>query len=370
MRITKHHAPTIRATSTRLVALPMLFFIALVGCDAQQDYSCQSVGNKTPICGFQAPEDIEVTPAGGKLILSQFGGITGGSAGSLVLFDPNASAAPVKPLYPSAVSEGDRDSRHPQWGSEDCPGEAAEAFSPHGIHLSQRDNGAWQLLAVNHGDRESVEFFEWQPDRESVQWRGCVVMPEGGFINDTVATPDGGLLATQMFPKDNYWALLRTLMGAKKGHVWRWRPGESVDVLPGSSGSFPNGIQISEDGRSVFVNLYTENIVRKMDRLSGEHLGDVSVEHPDNSSWLPDGRLVVASHPPEGPIPDLCTDVHAGACGSRFLLVTIDPETLEKTEVFDHSGAPMGGGTVAVELGDYWYIGSFAGNRLLRVPRL
>jgi len=354
-------------STNRLSLLPLFFMAALLGCDAQQDYSCQSVGERTPICGFQAPEDIEVTPAGGKLILSQFGGITGSSAGSLVLFDPEAEQ--VKPLYPAGETVAvDGADRAPLWGGENCPGEPGQAFSPHGIHLSQRDDGAWQLLAVNHGGRESVEFFEWRAEQESLQWRGCVVMPEGGFINDTVATPGGGLLATQMFPKDNYWALLRTLMGSKRGHVWRWRPGEGVDIQPGSVGSFPNGIQISKDGRHLFLNLYTENTVRKMDRLSGEHLGDVSVEHPDNSSWLPDGRLVVASHPPEGLIPDLCSDVHSGACGSRFLLVTINPDTLEKKQVLDHSGAPMGGGTVAVELGDYWYIGSFAGNRLLRVP--
>lgn len=342
---------------------PLLCF-GLLGCDGQQHYNCDAVGDRVPICGLQAPEDIERTPAGDKLILSQFGGLTGSSPGSLVLFDPDTQQA--RPLYPADNQAAEAS---PGWGSDDCLSEPGAAFSPHGIHLSQRADERWQLLAVNHGGREAVEFFEWFPAQETLHWRGCVAMPEEGFINDTVATPGGGFLATQMFPKGNYWALVRSMMGAERGHVWRWRPGQGVDILPGSQGSFPNGIQISDDGRHIFLNLYTQNTVRKLDRVTGEHLAEVTIEHPDNSAWLPDGRLLVASHPQEGLLPDLCNDVHRGACGSRFVLVGLDPDTMTKKVLFDQAGPPMGGGTVAVELGEYWYIGSFAGNRLLRVPR-
>lgn len=343
--------------------LSLLAVALLAACDAQRDIPCEPVDDKVPICGLQAPEDIEVTPDGRHLILSQFGGITGGSAGSLVLFDPQTET--TLPLYPQA----DQQAAELLWGSRDCPGAPGAAISPHGIHLSQRADGRWQLLVVNHGGRESVEFFEWETETPALHWRGCVVMPEGAFINDTVATPEGGLLVTQMFPKDDVWALVRSFFGAEKGHVWRWRPDHGIDIQPGSLGAFPNGIQISEDGATLFINLYTNNVVRKVDRATGEHLGEVAVEQPDNSSWLPDGRLLVASHPRDSLLPGLCSDVHNGACESRFVLVTIDPKTLASNIVFDHKGAPMGAGTVAVEWGNYWYIGSYAGNRLLKVPK-
>ncbi|MBB3047278.1 hypothetical protein FHR99_001514 [Litorivivens lipolytica] len=340
-----------------LLLLPFL----LAACDAQQDFPCEPVDDRVPICGLQAPEDIEPTPDGKQLILSQFGGITGSSAGSLVLFDPQTEK--TLPLYPLANQTAQPEG----WGSEDCPGAPGAAISPHGIHLSERSDGRWQLLVVNHGGRESVEFFEWRSDN-TLQWQGCVVPPGDAFLNDVVATPDGGFLVTHMFPKDNVLAIVRTLFGAELGHVWQWHPDTGMSILPGSAGSFPNGIQISADGQHVFLNHYINNRVRKLKRETGEVLGDVSVAQPDNSSWLPDGRLIVASHPQDKLLPGLCGDVHNGACESRFELVAIDPATLEAEMVFSQQGAPMGAGTVAVEWGPYWFIGSYAGNRLLRVP--
>lgn len=344
---------------TRLLVLSLPFLLA--ACDAQRDFPCEPVDDRVPICGLQAPEDIEPTPDGKHLILSQFGGITGSDSGSLMLFDPQTET--TLPLYPLVSQTAEPEG----WGDADCPGAPGAAISPHGIHLSQRSDGRWQLLVVNHGGRESVEFFEWRDD-SSLHWQGCVVLPDGAFLNDVVASPEGGFLVTHMFPKDNIWALLRTFFGAERGHVWRWREGHGVDIQPGSLGSFPNGIQISDDGQNLFLNLYTNNRVRKIARDSGEHLGEVEVAHPDNSSWLPDGRLLVASHPRDKLVPGLCGDVHSGACESRFQLIAIDPETMAAETLFDHKGAPMGAGTVAVEWGNYWFIGSYAGDRLLRVP--
>ncbi len=341
---------------TIVMALP------LMGCDAQSDYPCEAVNGRVPICGLQAPEDIEVSPDQRFLILSQFGGISGGNPGSLALFDPVNETHSI--LYPPArpVSFKER------WGSDNCPGEPGATISPHGIHLSRRSDGRWQLLVVNHGGRESVEFFEWQAEPYRLNWRGCVVLPEESFLNDVVATPDGGFLVTQMFPKDNIWAMLRSFGGAEKGHVWRWLPDKGVDIQPGSVGAFPNGIQISGDGSILFLNLYASHVVRKIDRQSGEHLGEIDIVQPDNSNWLPDGRLLVASHPKDTFIPELCGDVHSGACEARFLLTAIDPATMRGETVFEQKGAPMGAGTAAVEWGDHWYIGSYAGNRMLKVP--
>lgn len=340
-----------------------LLLIALAGCDAQMDFPCEPVNDRVPICGLQAPEDIEVSPDQRFLILSQFGGIAGDSAGSLALFDPVNDSHSI--LYPPGQALSFKE----KWGSDNCPGEPGAAISPHGIHLSQRSDGRWQLLVVNHGGRESVEFFEWQAEPYRLNWRGCVDMPEGSFLNDVVATPDGGFLVTQMFPKDSILDMLRSFGGAEKGHVWRWRPGKAVDIQPGSIGAFPNGIQISADGETLFLNLYANHVVRKIDRASGKHLGEAKVVQPDNSNWLPDGRLLVASHPKDTLIPELCSNVHSGACEARFLLVAINPDTMEAQTVFEQKGAPMGAGTAAVEWGDHWYIGSYAGNRLLKVRK-
>jgi len=36
--------------------------------------------------------------------------------------------------------------------------------------------------------------------------------------------------------------------------------------------------------------------------------------------------------------------------------------------VFEHEGAPMGAATVAQPLGEFLYLGSFTGDRILKVP--
>ena len=82
-----------------------------------------------------------------------------------------------------------------------------------------------------------------------------------------------------------------------------------------------------------------------------------------------DGKLLVASH--QGGLMDQldCMDVETGACGMAFSIVSIDPETLEAEELFTQAGAPMGAGTVILDLGTGEYlVGSFAADRMLRLP--
>ncbi len=340
----------------------VLATLLLSACDGQLDIGCEAVAELTPICGLQAPEDIEVTPDGSALLLSQFGGIDGGP-GSLARFDPvGGRAETLYPRQPGAEAVAD-------WGDASCPGQPGAEFSPHGIDLSRRADGRWQLLVVNHGGRESVEFFELLEDAATaLRWRGCVLLPPPSFLNDVVALPEGGFLVTHMFAKDSVWALLQAFLGRDSGFVWQWQPGQGLSELAGSRGAFPNGIQLSADGERVYLNLYMPGALRVIERASGRHLAELAISQPDNSSWLPDGRLLVASHLREGLLPKLCTDVHAGACAQRFQLVAVNPETLATEVLLDHAGAPMGAGTVAVPLGEHLYVGSYAGNRLLKAP--
>jgi hypothetical protein len=47
----------------------------------------------------------------------------------------------------------------------------------------------------------------------------------------------------------------------------------------------------------------------------------------------------------------------------------IDPETLEVEEIYRQADMPaFGGGTVALEVGDELWIGSFRGDRIAVVP--
>jgi hypothetical protein len=345
----------------------LLCFFALLGaCEGTVESPCLGEGQNQVICGLQAPEDIEILPDHTQLILSHFGGLFGESSGSLSVFNTRDNSRRI--LFPSNTAPTDSETE--LWGDTDCKQAPGSEFSPHGIHLSQRSDGRWQLLVVNHGGRESVEFFEWLEADQTLQWRGCAIMPEDSYLNDVVASPEGGLIVSHMFKKHDNIAAVRSLFGAKLGHLWYWRRDQMVSVLPGSRGSFPNGVQLSPDGKAIFVNLYGESSVVKLDRRSGAVLGKAVVQHPDNSYWMPDGRLLVASQPMDSFIPTLCTKVESGYCPAPFALVAVNPDSMETETLFQHKGSPMGAGTVAVEVNGKWYIGSYAGNRLLIVPAI
>jgi hypothetical protein len=257
------------------------------------------------------------------------------------------------------------------WGDPSCktPG---ESFQAHGIDLRQRNDGRWQLLVVNHGSRESVEFFELEfgdEDRPRAIWRGCVVMPDQGNINDVAALPDGGFLVTHMADKDSeMWQLFLSFFGVDSGYVYRWDANNGFSVVPGTQGKMPNGILLSPDGKSFFLNIYFGNEMRKYDLVSGELLGSVEVDKPDNLSWSPRGKILLASH--HASLGDLLSSLDQEGSEPSLLpfsIVEIDPETLEKRVLIRHEGKPMGAGTVAIELNGFVYIGSYTGDRMIKM---
>lgn len=322
------------------------------------------------ITGLQAPEDLELLPNDRYLLLSQFGGLEGGP-GSLAVLDRHTEQHRL--LYPSKAPGPSEEARGAgEWGDPDCPGEPGAALSPHGIHLLQRPDGRWQLLVVHHGGRESVEFFELLGSGEDyrLRWRGCAVAPEDSFLNDVVGLRDGQVLVTHMFSRRaaaTAEGQAAALAGELGGWVWRWRAGQGFDILPGSHQVFPNGIQVDAEERHVYLNLYGASAVARLELASGRVVRQARVPRPDNSSWAPDGRLLVASHVDSEVLDPACTRADSPWCPLGFQIVALDPETLHGEVIFRHQGAPMGAGTIAVQHGRRLYIGSFVGDRLLVV---
>jgi hypothetical protein len=256
------------------------------------------------------------------------------------------------------------------WGEASCPGPPEPAFSPHGIDLAPLPDGTLRLLVVNHGGREAVEFFSVAQSGGAtvIAWRGCAIPPAGSYMNDVVNLPDGGFLVTHMMDKESETLeLFRASLGFDTGFVYEWQPVSGFRAIPGTEAPFPNGIELSADGREIYLNVYSGSEVRRIDRETGEILARASIPSPDNVTWSRDGRLLVASH--RGGIRDqmACYGLTEGACPMEFEIVALDPITLEGGAIFGNAGAPMGGGTVAVDLGDELVIGSFASDRVIRV---
>jgi hypothetical protein len=341
---------------------------AACGASLEPVTACEPVGSARPVCGFQNPEDLEPLPDGKSLLVSEFGSMEGGRSGAIARLDLASEARSV--LYRG----GDGGSVAPGWGDPACPGPPPPELSPHGIHLSRRPDGALQLLVVNHGGRESVELFEVQgsPSGWTVAWRGCAVAPDGSWLNDVVALPEGGFLATQMMPRRGRLGqvleyLKAGAFGMRTGSALGWDASRGFAPQPGTETTFPNGIALSADGRTIFLNSSIGGKVHRIDRATGALQGSAEVAGPDNSSWAPDGRLLVASF--TGPLWETlrCDGIERGACPVAFEIVAVDPETLATETIYRGGGAPMGAGTVGVRVGDELFVGSFAGDRILRV---
>ncbi|MEM7410697.1 MAG: SMP-30/gluconolactonase/LRE family protein [Myxococcota bacterium] len=341
------------------------------GCASVEPITgCDPVGDVTPLCGYQNPEDLALLPDGRSVLVSEYGGMDGEHQGLLSRLDLETGER--HPLY---AGGGNGEAR---WGDPACEG-PLEALTPHGLDLSERSDGRLQLLVVQHHQRESVEFFEVGRDAAGewqVAWRGCVEPPEGSWLNEVVGRPDGSFFASHMMPKGSagrFFAMVSgALFGADTGHVWEWTPSNGFRAVPGTDAGFPNGVEVSPDGRHLFVNASLGGQVARVNLESGEVEGHAEVPTPDNLTWGPDGRLWVASLRPESVTDTLaCDEITDGACPLAFAIVAIDPETLQTENLYvSDDTTPGGAGTVGLWVpGGDILVGTFAGDRILRVDR-
>ena len=344
-----------------LFLLPLI--VSLAACGGDIVTHCDADGPVTPLCGVQMPEDIEVLPADGGLLISEFGDM-GKLPGYLTWYQPGPNARFIRLVDSTTITAGAGDN----WGDPSC--QSPERLSPHGIHLAARDD-ALQLLVVNHGAREQVLFYEVIPSGNRDQapdlaWRGCVAFPDYAVLNDVASLPRGGFAVTHMYDRENVMlAQLKSMLGLNKGHVWRWFPDSGARIITGSSARMPNGIEVDPSGNSLWVNNYIDGEVVQYDASTDEILSVAEIPNIDNSAWLEDGRLAIASHyAPLSMMP--CFSLTRGSCGHGYDIVALDPAKPDQpTVIFAHAGGgPFGPATVAVPYNGKLYLGSFSGDRL------
>lgn len=336
---------------------------------------CKQVGQIEPICGLTRPEDLTLLPDTDMFIFSQMGGFPSANPGSLAALNTNNNQHRV--IYPAPL----QDTIEPlntstRWGDSNCTSELGAKIGPHGIDVSSyRDTT--RLLVVNHGGgRESVEFFELSypssiknVDDIKIQWRGCVLAPEDALFNDVASTPEGGFVVSKMMGITGPWWLqmFRAVFGLNTGYVWEWHPDHGGKIVSGSRGSFPNGVAVSADGLYLFVNMYMTDEVVKIRRFDGTRMGVASIAQGDNMTWDQSQGLLIASHV-GGFIEQMRCDGEETPCEFAFEIVRLDPQTMRSKVVFAHRGPPMGAATTALDTGDWLYMGSYAGDRMIRVP--
>src|SRR5262245_64022716 len=88
-----------------------------------------------------------------------------------------------------------------------CPGPLGaegDKFRAHGLYLRSGPNAVHTLYVVHHGDRESIEVFEFdaRPKPPTLTWIGCAVAPDPIGLNSVVVLPDGGFIPSNFSPRN------------------------------------------------------------------------------------------------------------------------------------------------------------------------
>jgi SMP-30/Gluconolactonase/LRE-like region len=312
---------------------------------------CGVHGDLEILCGTRSPEDLELTPDGKYLIVPQFVNGRGGTGAGLTIFD-----IAKKTFSPIAIT----DEPKKDWGDPACPGPVDAMLIPHGISLLKT-----RLYVVNHGGRQSIEMYELKKAAATwaLAWHGCVVTKQE--FNDVAVTSDGGFIATHPTalnaPGGN------VLSGQPSGYVIRWTPGKAEEELPGTRQGYPNGVLVSADGRFMYFNAWTAKEVHKYDLKAGKDVGVVKLDFmPDNLTWTSKGQILAAG------VKGARGDCPAGSgmpCIQGFGIAELNPATWEAKTVFDSAGKGnvISGVSVALQVGNAIYVGSFQGDRIVRI---
>jgi DNA-binding beta-propeller fold protein YncE len=352
--MTKTLLPFSVACATLCLASLAMNAAAQPGANNPPLLDCGMQGDAEAICGTRAPEDFEVTPDGKYLIVANFGR---GDDIALDLF--HLESQQFTEIALSAEKQAN-------WGEAACIESLGAQVSPHGLSLTQRTGGEWQLYVVNHNQRESMEMYELQQDGAAwkLVWRGCVLADNP--YNDVSALPDGSFVATrpQAIQKEGQ----NLFAGAPSGNVARWSAAGGEQVLPASEYGYPNGVLVSADGRYAYVSGWTTLDFHKYDLMTQQEVGAVDFTFmPDNLTWTADGKILAAGI--KG-VDGNCPAASDDPCLQGFVVAEVDPESLAVSVVYDNAGKALINGTsVAIEAGDSVYVGSFQGTRLLRIPR-
>lgn len=150
-----------------------------------------------------------------------------------------------------------------------CPGPIdpleGDKAAMHGLALRPGRNQVHTLYVVHHGNRESVEVFELDSRTKtpSLTWIGCALAPDLIGLNSVVWLPEGGFVVTNFSSRASgstgYRSTIdanaraRMYAGENSGELWEWQPGTGWKIVPGSESAGANGVEISKDGKWLYI---------------------------------------------------------------------------------------------------------------------
>lgn len=326
----------------------------LIGWTAQAKAAgCDPNGSIRFICDQLGPEDLVIVPGSQWVVAS--GMLANGAIRLVNLRDKTTTV-----LFPTATPK----ERLNKKIYDSCPGpigSEGDKFRAHGLYLRPGANSVHTLFVVHHGNRESIEVFELdaRPRAPVLTWIGCAVAPDPVGLNSVVGLADGGFITSNFFARGaDAAARTRMMAGEINGQVWEWHPQTGWKMLPGSEAAGPNGLEISKDGKWLYIGGWgSQQVIRLSRGQTPPKKETVAVGfRVDNLRWAPDGTLLAAGQ--GGVAPSQTSDV-----------VRVDPATLKFKPLVHHPDIEgFGVTTVAIQIGKELWLGSVRGDRIAIFP--
>jgi len=347
-----------------LVLMTALFM--LFASSARADADCKPSGGLHYICGPQNAEDILQIGHSRWLVTSGMDGSQqkSGAPGHLYLVDSRNKT--WEEFFPGS---------HPvyRWNRRmypHCPGPInPKNFSAHGIDLQKQSAGHYRLYITSHGEREAIEAFDIDAggDKPAIAWTGCVPVPKTMWPNSVVILSDGGFLTTKFSDPTKPGDFDKIMRGKITGSVYEWHPGGKLTKIPGTALSGPNGIALSPNERYMYVDVSGTHKVVRYDRTTRPITGksvDIPIR-PDNIRWGADGMLYTVG---DNYVP--YSQCAALPCGVGWSIIRIDPRTMSaKRVVSAGEDTAIPAPSVAIPVGNEFWISSFAADRIGYMPR-
>ncbi len=351
----------------RLLAL--LFLLLTSALTLAADSECASSDGYRFICGPRNAEDMVIVPDTKWVIASS---LAPGAAIYLI----DSQTKKWTGLYPADQPRVQQDMEV----FAACPGAPDPAsFVTHGLNMRPGQKGHSTLYVVGHGGREAIEVYDVDANSERpvLTWKGCVMLPEGMSANSVASFNDGSLVTT--VPLFSGKTIGDAMAGEATGAIFKWSPGDAVfSLIEGTQLPYANGIEVSADGREIYVvsaGLFTVTVYSNSNPARQLRTTLPMAFVPDNLHMGSDGKLItagmLADYPPCGSFRDQeVFDLEKiASCPRPFVAKAINPLL---TESRDLARGPANGyfsnATMALQVGDEVWIGTFAGDRIAYWP--